>query len=99
MSWTRGPRSSRLRWRPGLAGATGSGRWFDFAVSVYVARGELAPATVVDLLYGAVSKARPVDKGMFREYLAAVRGASGDSPARRFVIQRLEGLQRILDLK
>jgi pSer/pThr/pTyr-binding forkhead associated (FHA) protein len=82
-----------------LAGATGSGRWFDFAVSVYVARGELAPANVVDLLYGAVGKARPVDKAMFREYLAAVRGASGDSPARRFVIQRLEGLQRILDLK
>ena len=37
-----------------LAGATGAGRWFDFAVSVYVARGELAPATVVDQLYGAV---------------------------------------------
>ena len=82
-----------------LAGATGSGRWFDFAVSVYVARGELAPANVVDLLYAAVGKARPVDKAMFREYLAAVRGAAGDSPARRFVIQRLEGLQRILDLK
>jgi hypothetical protein len=82
-----------------LAGATGAGRWFDFAVSVYVARGELAPATVVDQLYGAVSKARPIDKLLFREYLAAVRGGPGDSPARRFVIQRLEGLQRILDLK
>lgn len=82
-----------------LAIAVGAGRWFDLAVELYAMRSELMPAAVVDLLLDAVRKARPIDKAAFRKYVAAARGAAGDAPARRFVLHRLEAVQRILDLK
>lgn len=82
-----------------LATALGSGRWFDVAVELYAVRSDLMPGPVVDLLMAAVHKAKPIDKHAFRKYLSDVRDAAGDSPARRFVIHRLEGVQRILDLK
>ncbi|MEZ4296884.1 MAG: hypothetical protein R3B70_18100 [Polyangiaceae bacterium] len=68
-------------------------------MSLYAAREELMPAPVVDQLLAAVRKAKPIDKAAFRQYLAEARELAGDSPARRFVIQRLEGVQRLLDLK
>jgi pSer/pThr/pTyr-binding forkhead associated (FHA) protein len=82
-----------------LATVTGAGRWFDCAVELYAARGELAPAAVIDLLFGAVHKVKGVDKALFRDYVAAVRGAPSDSPARRFLVLRLEGLKGLVDLK
>jgi predicted component of type VI protein secretion system len=82
-----------------LATALGSGRWFDYSVELYAVRAELMPAPVVDLLMTAVRKAKPIDKQAFRDYLADAQEVTGESPARRFVLHRLEGLQRILDLK
>jgi pSer/pThr/pTyr-binding forkhead associated (FHA) protein len=82
-----------------LAFALGSGRWFDYTVTLYATCADLMPASVVDLLFSAVHRAKPIDKLLFRKYLAGARASAGDSPARRFVIQRLEGVQRVLDLK
>lgn len=82
-----------------LAAALGAGRWFDYAVELYGVRSDFMPAPVVDQLLEAVRKAKPIDKPAFRRYLAGARGSAGDSPARRFVLQRLEGVQRLLDLK
>ncbi len=82
-----------------LAHALGAGRWFDYAVAMYAVRTDVMPAPVVDLLLLAVRKAKPIDKQAFRKYLAAARSSAGDSPARRFAVQRLEGVQRLLDLK
>jgi len=82
-----------------LATATGAGRWFDACVGVYRARGEVPPAQVIDLLFAAAHKVKAIDKGLFREYVAAMKTAPGDSPARRFLLQRLEGLRGIVDLK
>lgn len=82
-----------------LASALGAGRWFDVAVEIYAARGEILPGPVIDLLMTAARKAKPIDRNAFRKYLAGVRSSAGDSPARRFLIQRLEGVQRTLDLK
>lgn len=82
-----------------LATATGSGRWFDASVGVYRTRGEVPPAQVIDLLFAAAHKVKAIDKALFREYVAAMKTAPGDSPARRFLVQRLEGLRGIVDLK
>lgn len=82
-----------------LATATGAGRWFDASVGVYRARGEVPPAQVIDLLFAAAHKVKAIDKTQFREYVAAMKIAPGDSPARRFLLQRLEGLRGIVDLK
>ncbi len=82
-----------------LASALGAGRWFDVAVEIYAARAEIPPGPVIDLLMTAARKAKPIDKNAFRKYLAGVRSSAGDSPARRFLLQRLEGVQRTLDLK
>lgn len=82
-----------------LASALGAGRWFDVAVEIHAARAEIPPGPVIDLLMTAARKAKPIDKNAFRKYLAGVRSSAGDSPARRFLLQRLEGVQRTLDLK
>jgi hypothetical protein len=82
-----------------LATATGGGRWFDALVVVYAARAEMLPASVIDLLFAALHKVKSIDKVGFREYVSAMKSAPGDSPARRFLIQRLEGLRRLADLK
>ncbi|MBK8257429.1 MAG: FHA domain-containing protein [Polyangiaceae bacterium] len=82
-----------------LAIALGAGKWFDYAIQLYTLRSDLMPAAVVDQLLDAVRKAKPIDKMLFRSYLANAREWAGDSPARRFVIQRLEGVKRLLDLK
>ncbi len=82
-----------------LATATSSGRWFDALVGVYSARAEMLPAAVIDLLFAALHKVKTIDKARFREYVTAMKTAPGDSPARRFLIQRLEGLRRLADLK
>ena len=68
-------------------------------MELYAVRADLMPLPVVDLLMAAVHKAKPIDKQAFRQYLADARDAAGDSPARRFVIQRLEKIQRVVDLK
>jgi predicted component of type VI protein secretion system len=82
-----------------LASATGAGRWFDYAIAVYAARGDIAPAAVVDLLHAAVRKVKTIDKAAFRDWFASVQSAAGDSPARRFLVQRLDGLRGLVDLK
>ena len=82
-----------------LAAATAATRWFDYVVTLYSVRAEVAPAPVIDLLYSAAGKLKGLNKTLFRQYVAILRAIPGEAPARRFLIQRLEGLQRLVDLK
>lgn len=82
-----------------LSISSGASRWFDYAVTLYSTRGEVVPAPVIDLLYSAAGKVKGVNKAAFRDYVAAMKSVASDAPARRFLMQRLEGLQRLLDLK
>lgn len=82
-----------------LALALGAGRWFDYVIQLYSSHFLLMPAPVVDLLFSAVRKAKPIDKGAFRRYLATAKSAAVGSPTQLFVIQRLEGMQRVLELQ
>jgi pSer/pThr/pTyr-binding forkhead associated (FHA) protein len=78
-----------------LAGATGRGVWIDYGFKLYTALGLLLPARLVDELYAAVRKVKHADKALLRAYTARLRGASASfGPAERFVLQRIEGLER-----
>jgi hypothetical protein len=83
-----------------LAGATGKGNWVDFVFQLYTFTRRPLPAPVIDELYNVVRKVKGVDLVVFRAYLAELRQvASAFGPTERFLMQRLEGLERLLALK
>ena len=80
-----------------LASGTGKGSWGDYTIQLYAARGVLPPASIVDELYVAARKMRGFDLAAFRSYLADQRKRASDlTPTERFVLQRLDGLERLV---
>jgi hypothetical protein len=83
-----------------LAGATGRGLWVDYIVDVYMAQRRPCPAPVIDELYTAMRKVNGVDSARFRAYLAFLRERLASwGPAERFLVQRLEGLEKLAQLR
>lgn len=83
-----------------LAGATGKGSWVDFVFQLYAYTRRPLPAPVIDELYNVVRKVKGVDINVLRNYLGELRQvASAFGPTERFLMQRLEGLERLLALK
>ncbi len=83
-----------------LATATGKGAWADYVVELYSAQGRPAPALVIDELYHALRKVNAVDMRKLREYIAQLRERSAVlGPADRFLVQRIEGLERLAALR
>lgn len=83
-----------------LADATASGRWVDYVVELYGALGRPISAPVVDDLYTVVRKVKTLDLGALRAYVAALQErAASLGPAERFLVQRIEGLERLCALK
>jgi predicted component of type VI protein secretion system len=83
-----------------LATATGKGPWVDFVIELYRVQGRPCPAQVVDELYAAMRKVNGVDLVQLRGYLAALRAKQATfGPAERFLVQRLEGLERLAALR
>jgi hypothetical protein len=79
----------------GLASATGKGRWVDFLVSLYRALGLPLSATVIDQLHDVLRKVERVDLALLRDYAAELRErAAGMGPAERFLVNRIQGLER-----
>lgn len=80
-----------------LADGTGRARWVDWVFQVHAARGQLMAATTVDELYRLVRKVKYGGSRVAFDYVAAMRARAGSlGPADRFVLQRLEGLERLL---
>ena len=80
-----------------LASGTGKGAWGDYAIQLYASRGVLPPASIVDELYVAARKMRGFDLTAFRQYLGEQRRRAADlTPTERFVLQRLDGLERLV---
>ncbi len=78
-----------------LAAATGRGVWIDYVFRLYTTLGTLVPGRHVDELYPAVGKVKHTDKSVLHAYVSRLREVSaGFGPAERFVLQRLEGLER-----
>lgn len=88
------------RYAARLAGATGKGTWVDYVFQLYSATRRLLPAPVIDELYTVVRRVKALDVNVFRAYLADLRQISSTfGPGERFLMQRVEGLERLMSLK
>jgi hypothetical protein len=80
-----------------IADATGRGRWVDYCFELYAAQARPLPGDVVDQLYVVLRKLNGVAISGFRAYLEKLRAAAPTfSPTERFVLQRIEGLERLI---
>ena len=80
-----------------IADATGRGRWVDYCFELYSALGRPLPGEVVDQLYVVLRKISGVGVSGFRTYLEKLKAAASTfSPTDRFVLQRIEGLERLI---
>lgn len=80
-----------------IADATGRGRWIDYCFDLYADLGKPLPGELVDQLYAVLRKISGVGVASFRAYLERLRSSAASfSPAERFVLQRIEGLERLI---
>ncbi|MGA3120127.1 MAG: FHA domain-containing protein [Polyangiaceae bacterium] len=83
-----------------LATATANGAWFDYVVALYRSQERPCPAVVVDELNAAVRRVSVVDLAGLRDYLALLHDKQATfGPAERFLVQRIEGLERLAALR
>ncbi len=83
-----------------LGGATGKAAWVDYVFELYGDLRRPLPATIVDELYTVVRKIKSLEPKSLRVYLAVLKDAQGSfGPAERFVMQRIEGLERLISAK
>ena len=83
-----------------LATATGKGSWIEYIFALYTCTEQLVPGSVVDELYSSVRKVKSLDMTLLRNYVESLRKRSAQlGPSERFVLQRLEGLERLGGLK
>lgn len=79
-----------------LAIATGKATWIDFAFRLYDALGETIPLPIVDQMYTVLRRVRGVDRELLRRYADFLRTRRDElSLPERFVLNRLEGLERL----
>lgn len=80
-----------------IADATSKGRWVDYCFELYAVSARPLPSDVVDQLYVVLRKISGVAISGFRAYLEKLKGAASTfSPTERFVMQRIEGLERLI---
>lgn len=83
-----------------LAAATGKGAWIDQVVDLYRAHERPCPANVIDELNTAVRRVSGIDLARLRDYVAILHQKQASfGPAERFLIQRIEGLERLAALR
>jgi len=83
-----------------LAVATSHGRWVDYIFRLHAAVGRTVPGPVVDELYTVMRKVKAVNLTVLRDYLEGLRDLSASlGPADRFLLSRLEGLERLAAAK
>ena len=69
-----------------------------FLFDLYGARGEPLPPATVDQLYDLVRHVR-IDLRRLRTYVDTLQAAQGLGPSERFLVSRIEGLERVAALK
>ena len=88
------------RYAARLAGATGKASWVDFSFEVYRLQRRMLPAAVIDELLSVVRKVKNLELGAVRAYLDVLRElAPTFGPAERFLLQRVESLERQMALR
>ena len=79
-----------------LAVATSKPAWLDFPVRLYLALKQTMPLPLVDELYTLLRRVPGFDVRILREYAADLRSRADKlPPTERFVLQRIDGLERL----
>ncbi len=80
-----------------LAEGLGRAKWLDWVFKVHQLASAVPEALTVDRLYQLVRKVKPYDARALRAYLESMAKATNDlSPGDRFLLRRLEGLERVI---
>jgi len=80
-----------------LAGATNNPDWIVYALSVYQEQDLVMPLAMVDELYSLLRRVRGVPVDLVRTYAGALKAKEQRlSPAERFTLKRIEGLEHIV---
>jgi pSer/pThr/pTyr-binding forkhead associated (FHA) protein len=83
-----------------LAVATGSARWVEYIFRAFAAVRRPCPVGIVDELYSLVRRVERVNLSALRTYIEVLRDTSGTlGPAERFLVSRIEGLERLVAAK
>jgi FHA domain-containing protein len=83
-----------------LATATAKGAWVDYVIELYDTQRRPCPAQVIEELYNALRKVSAIDLVRLRAYVARLReGQATLGPAEKFLLQRIEGLERLAALR
>ncbi len=78
-----------------LAAATTKGAWIDYVFDLYTSIDAPLPPAVIDELFTVVRKAKNYDIKLIRTYVTAMQKLAPQlGPADRFLVQRIEGLER-----
>jgi hypothetical protein len=80
-----------------LAIATSKPQWVEFVFDLYAGAKVMIPAAIIDELYEVVRKVGTMNASALDRYLEVVRPRTESMlPAERFVLQRAEGLRRVV---
>jgi hypothetical protein len=80
-----------------LAGLVGTGKWIDAVFRIHRLLRRTCSTDIVDELYRVLRKVKQPSLTELREYLGVLREIeSGLGPAERFLIGRIEGLERLM---
>ncbi len=83
-----------------LSQVTLNGRWVDYIFRLYAAVGKMCPGPIVDELYTVMRKVKAVNLTVLRDYLERLHDITSTlGPADRFLLSRLEGLERLAAAK
>jgi predicted component of type VI protein secretion system len=83
-----------------LASAAGSARWIEYIFRAFASVRRPCPAGIVDELYSLVRRVDRVNLGALRTYIEVLRENSATlGPAERFLMSRIEGLERLVAAK
>jgi hypothetical protein len=83
-----------------LASATGTARWIEYIFRAFGSVRRPCPAGIVDELYSLVRRVERVNLGALRTYIEVLRENSGTlGPNERFLVSRIEGLERLVAAK
>ena len=83
-----------------LAATTLKARWVDYVIELHTAVRRPCAGPTIDELHGALRKVKDVNLPQLRGYVDLMREISPDmGPADRFLVQRLEGLERLVTLQ
>jgi hypothetical protein len=83
-----------------LASATRKGQWVSYCFDLYRALRRPLPGPIIDQLYDVLRNVNDLTLAPLRNYVAALRSiASQLGPADRFLLHRIEGLERVASAK